>query len=79
VSEWRLYPNPTSGIVAIEGSCDAPSTVRIYNLLGAKEAELKLSAFSQSQKLTMPKLSAGVYVVEWVRPEGISTQRLIVQ
>ncbi len=77
--QWELYPNPATGIVTLEGSCDGPSTVRIYDLLGVKLKEISFGPVANGQRLNIKTLTTGVYVVEWVRPGGITTRRLVVQ
>lgn len=77
--QWDLYPNPTSGGLNIRGLCESESVIRIYNTLGVKHADIPLDPIHGSMKLTMPKLTAGMWFIEWQRPEGTLTKQIIVQ
>jgi blue copper oxidase len=78
-NEWDLYPNPTSGGLNIRGLCESESVIRIYNTLGIKHADIPLDPIRGSVKLAMPKLTKGMWFIEWKRHDGTLTKQIVVE
>ena len=55
---FRLYPNPTDGIVYIESEANVES-VEIYNMMGQKIASQKL----QSSSVDLSSYPSGFYTL----------------
>jgi bilirubin oxidase len=77
--EWSLFPNPSAGNLSIIGKCAEVSTIRIYDLLGAKHGEILLPPVAGTYELSMPTLPAGVWTLEWSRPGAVSVKRVIIK
>jgi len=61
--ELTIYPNPTNGMVNIEGANVAQ--VQVYNLLGQK-----LRTFSNTNRINVGDLPKGVYLLRITDKEG---------
>ena len=57
----KAYPNPSSGIIQIEG-LKAGTQARVFNLLGAEV--IRFSAVSGSNTIDLSQLPSGVYILE---------------
>lgn len=63
-----LYPNPSSGVVYLEGLEDNSGTVMLYSLLGKKLAELPLvQEGGNLQSIDLTNRPAGIYLLEVVQ------------
>jgi hypothetical protein len=72
-SEYRMYPNPTTGSFSFELASKA--TVSIIDMHG----RILYSAVKEAGSTTMqPGLSAGTYMIQVQTAEGVSTQRLVI-
>jgi bilirubin oxidase len=78
-SAWNLYPNPSSGAVHVSAECPTASTLRVFNILGERVAELPIPPVDNSTPLTLPKLDKGVWTVQWNRTDGVFTKRVVIQ
>jgi hypothetical protein len=74
---FRIYPNPTSGIFTVEGQENIEAVV-VRNVLGATVAQLQ-SNFSNRVELDLTGLNNGLYFVEITVDDVVSVQRLIKQ
>lgn len=77
--QWSVYPNPTDEKFILNGECNRQSTVRIYNMLGEVVSEAQLAPFNGEKQLDVATLPAGIYYVEWIRPDGSDGKKLIVR
>jgi hypothetical protein len=68
----KIYPNPTNGLITIDGDRLPTSTIEVYNLSGLKVHEE--NANSIHQKLNLGNLQQGVYIIK----VGADTQRFII-
>ena len=57
LSNLKLYPNPTSNYLSIQGN-DNPVTISIYNVLGKKVISAK-----NTNKIDVKELSNGIYII----------------
>ena len=69
----RMYPNPTTGIFAIEGS-KIIDAVNVYNVLG--QEVLKINPNATNVSIDMSKFNAGVYVLKTFIGGQVSTSKL---
>ncbi len=67
--EFRMYPNPVSEILFVEG---LPDYLQVYNLAGS------ILLTSYSNEIDIRKLAAGVYIVKAFKG-GSATSKLIVK
>ena len=72
---FRIYPNPTSGMIHVEtqGIASLPSTFRISNVLGQTLTSGMVS--SDHQQIDVSHLPAGLYFIT----VGETTQKLVVR
>lgn len=72
--ETKIYPNPASGQVTIEGS--NVTKVEVYSLLGQKLHE----DYNRVSTIDVSKWNKGIYMVQITHRDGsINTQKLIVE
>jgi hypothetical protein len=57
LSNLKLYPNPTSNYLSIQGN-DNPVTISIYNVLGKK-----VISAENTNKIDVKELSNGIYII----------------
>lgn len=69
----RLYPNPTSGIVAVELEGAVPVQIDVVDAMG------RTRATTHETTLDLSKLPSGIYFVRIATSQGVVTQRLIKQ
>ena len=70
----RLYPNPTSGLLCVEGT--SISHVAVYNLMGQKVYE---GSFNGNENvIDMMAFGCGMYLVKVTSPKGTLTQKVTV-
>ena len=72
-TEFRILPNPSSGIVEFESNIN--STIELYDLLGKRIGSYDTNVL---QSLSLPK---GMYVVRFLssQNQALATQKLIIQ
>ncbi len=60
--KWRIYPNPTDGIINIEmPPCDSPTEYKITNIIGQT---LMTGSFNEkSQQIDVSRLNNGLYLI----------------
>lgn len=61
-ADWRLFPNPTSGLLTIETDLTHPSELEIFNLQGQRV--FFKSDFIGTQSLDLGDLPSGHYLVQ---------------
>jgi hypothetical protein len=71
LKELHVFPNPTDGIISIDGDY---RSLNIYNLSG--ELVYK-AAYMESHNLST--LKNGIYLIKFGHPNKITTQKLIIQ
>lgn len=76
---WSIYPNPGPGTLHLEADWEEATTLRIFNSLGEKAAEIPIAPVHGSLQLPLPKLASGVWMLQWSRADGVFTKRVIVQ
>jgi len=70
---FSIYPNPTTGIVTIEGAKD--SKITVYNMIG--EAIYTNDNATAITTIDLSSFSVGNYFVKIINNEGVSTQKII--
>ena len=75
-SKFKLYPNPTSGIVNID--TDTDGDILIINQLGqiVKKFTIKANILNQ---ISIDELTEGTYFVKGVKGINISVQKLVIK
>ncbi len=72
-----VYPNPSTGAFTLEVRDRSAQTWQVQDLQGRLIA--RGQATPGRQLLALPKLAAGVYVLQVQAPAGIATRKLVVQ
>ncbi|MBC6997611.1 T9SS type A sorting domain-containing protein [Cytophaga sp. FL35] len=76
IDGFKLYPNPvTDGKVFISTTKNAPKQIAIYDVLGTKVLETKITG----KELFLRDLDAGVYVLRVFELNNVATRKLIVK
>jgi len=76
IEGFKLYPNPvTNGKIQISTKLNAPKTILIFDVLGAKAMETKLIG----KELDLSNLDAGIYVIRVFEKDKVATRKLIVK
>lgn len=79
VSLFRAYPNPTTGIFALELNqveAGMPATLEIYNLMGNRLMQKEISGTSL-WNIDLTALPRGMYIVRVLNNGQAETQRII--
>ncbi len=79
VSDISTYPNPTSGLVYIEGAKRSNMQVFIYNASGSFISKSSYNASSEVKILNMNSLKAGMYFLEIITDEGRVAKKVSVK
>ncbi|GAB1451906.1 hypothetical protein MASR2M47_19620 [Draconibacterium sp.] len=75
---FKIWPNPTNGIVTVESKNDINSSIIIYNNLGHKIME-KATNGEQQHLFNLSNLPRGIYFINIRNKEKSFTQRLILK
>ena len=70
-SDFRLYPNPTDGIVTIEG--EGSMTISVLNILGQKIVETEAT---DNANIDLSVLEAGIYMVKIETVNGTKVEKI---
>lgn len=70
-SDFRLYPNPTDGIVTIEG--EGSMTISVLNILGQKILEMNAT---DNANIDLSVLEAGIYMVKIETVNGTKVEKI---
>jgi hypothetical protein len=74
LSSLRVYPNPTKGIIHIDG-IQSPTDYKLFNSTG----QVILQGMAEGNLLIEPNLSMGVYFLELSNCLGVSTRKIVVE
>lgn len=75
VSEIRIYPNPTNGIITVQGK--EIQTVEIINISGQIINQLRTN--TEEFIIDMSEQPAGIYIVKIETNKGILAKRIILR
>ena len=77
---FKMYPNPSSGIVTFDIGNTELDKISIYSLMGKKIVDYTFSSPSTSIKLDLNELKTGSYLVELIDSSGFrSVKTLVIQ
>lgn len=68
--EIKVYPNPTSGIITIEG--DDIERVEIYDLMGQQVA-----LYDQNKQINLTSMASGIYMLRVTTSDGIVVKQIV--
>jgi len=71
---WKVFPNPSSGIINIEGLSNEVTSIQIINLSGQV-----LASYGNQSKLQLSDLSSGFYIVRIQSNSGFEQQTIIIE
>jgi hypothetical protein len=74
-TDWKVIPNPSNGICRIVGLKNADATYKVMDLMGREYAR----GVYNGGELLLPKLSAGIYLVQVKDGNSYREQKLVVQ
>ena len=73
LSDVKLYPNPTSGLLSVEA--EGMTMVSVYDLVG--QCVMQMNANDGRASLVMSQLPNGVYFVKVKAAQGAAVQRVV--
>ncbi len=73
--DWKVIPNPSNGICRIVGLKNAGATYKVMDLMGREYAR----GVYNGGELLLPKLSAGIYLIQVKDGNSYREQKLVVQ
>ena len=74
-----MYPNPSSGKIAIKSSGNILQNIQISDLKGRVVANYKLEGITNTKEINLSKLSSGVYLVNINSDKGSVVKKLIIE
>ncbi len=75
--QMKVYPNPSDGLLYLEGSSREESLVRVLDIQGRVLREALLAPFEGAVPLNLEGLSSGVVFIQWMTNEGRATRKVI--
>lgn len=75
--DMKLFPNPASGDVYLEGRSSETSIVRVFNAGGSLIRVLQLPPFDGVMQLEVSGLQKGMLILDWQSTEGRAVQRVM--
>lgn len=73
-SLYRIYPNPTQGILNVSGEIKSTDLIEIYNAKGKV-----IYAQYGAEPLDIRALSSGIYSLRIVNPNGIYSEKIVLE
>jgi len=70
---FHVYPNPTNGLLTVEGVTEVITHAEITNLLG----EVVLQSPMQHNTINISSLAAGIYILNVTTKTGKASQRIV--
>ncbi|MEM6317542.1 MAG: multicopper oxidase domain-containing protein [Bacteroidota bacterium] len=77
-SPLRVYPNPASNTLNLEGTSQRPSQVRVFDLQGRTLKMVQLPPFDGVQRLDVGDLPIGMVFVEWISDEQRAMAKVLI-
>lgn len=75
---YKLYPNPTMGLITIEFESNFADAVTVYNLLGEKVAQYELNF--NSINIDLAQQPKGIYEISFTKHgQVMSTRKIVVE
>jgi len=74
----KLFPNPTSNELFLEGESEEDSRIHIFDLQGRLLKTQQLSAFSGTVSISIEGLSYGLILVEWTTTKGKFVNKVLI-
>ncbi len=78
VATFSLYPNPSNGIVTIDGGSTMIQDVHVFNHLGQLVKEIKAINFTK-QEVNLSNLANGVYTIRITTEHGIQSIPVVIE
>lgn len=75
--DMKVFPNPSSGDVYLEGSSAETSIIHVYNANGSLIRLLQLPPFEGTMRLEVSGLQKGMLILDWRSVEGRAIKRVI--
>lgn len=76
--DMRVFPNPTTDVLYLEGSSMSNSTVRFMDVQGRVIREQSLAPFDGTTQLNAMNLPVGMLFIQWITEEGQATKKVII-
>lgn len=77
--EMTVFPNPTDGLLYLDGVSTSESVVRFFDIQGRLLSEQNLAPFDGTVELEVQNLPKGMLFLQWVTEEGRVTKKIIKQ
>ena len=74
-----LYPNPTQGLLYLEGASEEKSILRISDLQGRLLSLLTLPRFDGNIGINVSSLPKGMVILEWLSQEGKAVSKVVIE
>lgn len=79
LSDLRLFPNPASGVVWVEGLSSPDVEVTCYTLMGQRVASRRYSNVGSPHEIDLGSLSPGIYFLKISAEASHSLHKLVIQ
>lgn len=76
ISEFAIFPNPSTGIVTIESDLSTATTLEVYSITGKL---IMSDEFTGSYRLDMTKTNSGLYLIYLKTINGVQVEKLILR
>lgn len=74
-----VFPNPTDGLLYLDGSSTSNSVVRFFDIQGRLLSEQNLAPFDGAVQLNAQDLPKGMLLLQWETEQGRVTKKVIKQ
>lgn len=79
IPKMNVYPNPTDGLLYLEGDSQAKSLVRVTDIRGQVLRELQVAPFSGAISLNLENMPTGIVFVQWFTDKGRAVRKVILK
>jgi hypothetical protein len=78
-TDLRVFPNPASGVVNVGGLIEPGATLRVVDMNGRIVAEQQIQAGDQVLNFDLTGRSKGIYTVQMLGANGITSRKVVVE
>lgn len=73
-NEWKIYPNPTSGIIYFYGITTTPNRFRLYDISGKNILDTHIQ---NNTSIDIHHLEKGIYIYQLDTDDGLKTGKIL--
>jgi len=78
-SEMRVFPNPSSGQIQVGGTLEPGALLRVISPMGKILLQRRIQPDEIQVPLDLSNLATGLYSIEMIGENGITTKKVVLE